>query len=64
MQDLGKFYIKMGKFERVAQMLFCCAGSEEKDEGELFAIWELETYTLNFNADKCKERSGEKNTKK
>ena len=45
-------------------MLFCRAVSEEKDGEELFAIWELESYTLNLNAYKCKERSGEKNNEK
>ncbi len=45
-------------------MLFCRVVSEEKDEGELFAIWELENHTLNLNAYKCKERSGEKNNEK
>ena len=54
----------MGKFERVAQMLFCRVVSEEKDGGELFAIWKLENHTLNLNAYKCKERSGEKNSEK
>ena len=52
MQDLGKFYIKMGKYgdiygaaKRAAQMLFL-------------------NYTLNLNAYKCKVRSREKNNEK
>ena len=58
MQDLGKFYIKMGKFERAAQMLFCCTIAAEKKART------LESYTLNLNAYKCKERSGKNNNKK
>ena len=45
-------------------MLFCRAVSKEKDVGDLFAIWELENYTLNLNAYKGKERSREKNNEK
>ncbi len=45
-------------------MFFCRAVSEEKHEGELFAIWKLESYTLNLNVYKCKKRSGEKNNEK
>ena len=45
-------------------MFFYRAVSKEKDVGNLFAIWELENYTLNLNAYKCKERSGEKDTEK
>ena len=60
-----------GTAKRTAQMLFWRASlacsverKEHKETLGSLQYGELENYTLNFNAYKCKGRSGEKNNEK